>query len=380
MLPLFDGNIVAKQLQSARNMGAEKIIFLSSAMHGTLLQYVDALKRQSIEAEIVRSAGDLGQYAVHGDDLIFLSDGVFPGRQIEEHLAERTDERIYVVANAEEHADFELVDLNHRWLGIALLKAERLSEISEIPDDWDIGSALLRTAVQSECHRELVSDAEMQADAVPQLLNPEASAAYARRQLDSVKPTRQNFFDRFVSWPLMRKAIPLLWKAPDAKKYTGMASIACAVLAAGLGFIVPPAVPLALLFLGSMALALHDRISIFSTGHQRPSMVGPIFYLLSAITLMIAVIQDGQPASLFADLTILLLLSGNLWLANRTADHSLLHWVRPDIPLILIILLIASGSGFFFAGLNIAALFCLAYLIAAQSRDFLRESPPEPIE
>lgn len=373
LLPLFDSNIVEKQVQSVRNMGAEKIIFLSPTMPGVLLQYTDALKRQDIDAEIVRNANDLGQYTSQENDLIFLGDGVFPEHAVEEHLLGQSGELIYVVANADIYADFERIDLSHRWLGIALLKTSRFSEISQIPDDWDIGSALLRTAVQSECHRELVSDEDMQADAVPQLLNSRASTEYAKRQLGNIDIPKQNFLDRFAIWPLMRQGIPLLWRASDAKKYIGIASVACAVIAAGFSFAAWPTVALGFLLLGSITLALHNRVSIFSTDYGKLGLGDLLFYLLAVFVFAASVTVNAQPASMFAELAVLLLLLGNFWIARKLPDNLVLDHVRPDIPLILIILLVASVFGFFSIGLYISAIFCVTYIIATQSGRFAPE-------
>lgn len=373
LLPLFDSNIVEKQVQSVRNMGAEKIIFLSPTMPGALLQYTDALKRQDIDAEIVRNANDLGQYTSQENDLIFLGDGVFPEHAVEEHLLGQSGELIYVVANADIYADFERIDLSHRWLGIALLKTSRFSEISQIPDDWDIGSALLRTAVQSECHRELMSDEDMQADAVPQLLNSRASTEYAKRQLGNIDIPKQNFLDRFTIWPLMRQGIPLLWRASDAKKYIGIASVACAVIAAGFSFAAWPTVALGFLLLGSITLVLHNRVSIFSTDYGKLGLGDLLFYLLAVFVLAASVTVNAQPASMFAELAVLLLLLGNFWIARKLPDNLVLDHVRPDIPLILIILLVASVFGFFSIGLYISAIFCVIYIIATQSGRFAPE-------
>ena len=378
MLPLFDGNIVEKQVRSAQNMGASKIILLSPTMHGALLQYVDGLKRQDIDAEIIRSASDLNQYPALEDDLIFLGDGVFPGEAIEDHISIQSDERIYVVANADIYADFERIDLSHRWLGIALLKAMRLEEISQIPDDWDIGSALLRTAVQSECHRELVSDEDMQADAVPQLLSRDASMAFANRQLGEIRIPKQNFLDRYALWPLMRRLIPLLWQAPDAKKYIGMASIACAAVAIGLGFILWPAVSLGFLFLGSLALILHNRISILSADEGPSDWVGPSFHLLATAALTVTVVKNAQAPMMFAELAILLLLIGNFWLVRVGSDNIRLNGIRPDMPLILLALSVAGALGFLSIAICVTALFCVMYLIAASSDRFAPESLPNP--
>ncbi|MEH6756533.1 MAG: hypothetical protein V7676_03360 [Parasphingorhabdus sp.] len=351
-------------------MGAEKIIFLCPTMHGALLQYIDILKGQGIDAEIVRNAGDLGQYVSQDDDMVFLGDGIIPWQSLEKHLSEQSGELVYVVTNANLYENFERIDLSQRWLGIALLKAMRLEEIAEIPDDWDIGSALLRTAVQSECYRELVSDEDMRADAVPQLLDAEASVTYAKRQLDKVEIPKQNFLDRFLVWPLMRRAIPSLWKAHEGKRYIGLAGMACAVIAAGLSLIVSPAISFGFLFLGALCIALHNRIAIFSVNDGKRDLTSLSFYGVAAIVLIFTVFQEGSRSTIFADIAILFLFVGNFWMVIRASNNSKLNLIRPDILLVLLILLIASAAGFFSIGLYISALLCMAYLITAQT-DFL---------
>lgn len=374
MLPLFDGNILDKQVASVLNMGAEKVILLSPTMNAGLLRYVDALKARNIDAEIVRDAGDLAQYASRQDDMLFLADGVFLGEKIEVSLTARRDELIYVVANADIYSGFERIDLNHRWLGIALFAAARLDEIARIPEDWDIGSALLRTAVQSDCERKLVADADMQTGAAPQLLDAGASASYAKRQLGNTHIPAQNFLDRYIVWPLMRKAIPLLWEAPDAKKYTCFAGLSCAVIALGLGLIAWPVAALVLLFIGALTLLLHSRITIFAFDHGKSRLTGPLFYLLGAGALTAIVVRSAQPDALLAELTLLAILCGLLWAVRYGPGNGALDWIKPDTVLTVCILLVAAVLGYFSAGLYIAALFCTAYFIIAQSRHFAPDS------
>lgn len=374
MLPLFDGNIVDKQVESAQNMGAEKIILLSPAMHAGLWRYADGLKVRNIDIEIVRDAGDLAQYASPQDDLLYLGDGVLPRESIEQALRMQSDELIYVVANDDIYSGFERIDLSHRWLGIALFKASRLSEISEIPEDWDIGSALLRTAVQSGCERTLISDADMQADAAARLPDAQTSADYAKRQVGNIHIPKQNFLDRYIAWPLMRRAIPLLWEAPEAKKYISVASLACAAIAVGFSLIAWPVASLAFLFLGALTLLLHSRISIFSFGNGKSRLTGPIFYLLGAAALAVTVYRSAHSEALVAEMTILAILFCLLWAIRTVPDIAALNWIKPDAVLISGILLAAGITGYLAMGFYASALFCAAYLAIAHSRRFAADS------
>ncbi|GAA0481234.1 hypothetical protein GCM10009096_24210 [Parasphingorhabdus litoris] len=379
MLPLFDRNILSKQVESAMRMGAEKIILLSPTMHGGLLQYADGLRNSNVKIDIVRNASDLQEYPTQGSDLVFLADGVFPDEAIERKLSAASEELIYVVSNADEYQNFERIDLTHRWLGIAVLRSERLSEIAEIPDDWDVGSALLRTAVQAECKRELVSDADMQMDAVPRLQQAEESAAYAIRQLNIVKIPKQNWLDRFAIWPLMRKIIPLLWKSPGAKNYTGFASLGAGLIALIMALFGWPVLSLGLLLTGSLAIMLHRRLSIFSRQDQRTDLVGLCFHLLAAAVLTVAVVHYARVESLFAHITILLLLFGILWIIFAEPEGRHLNGLFPDIPLILLILFLAAALNIFLFGLYFAPLFCLLFIIAKQRLSSTDQERTDPI-
>jgi hypothetical protein len=241
-----------------------------------------------------------------------------------------------------------------------------LAEISDIPDDWDIGSALLRTAVQAGCERVLLSDAKMQSDAVSQLLNIQDSEAFAKRQLGKKNILKQNFLDRFVIWPLMRKLIPLLWNMPQAKSYFGLASLGVAIVALALLFLNWLGAALGLLLIGSIALTLHDRISIFSSEEGKAAFIGPLFRALVMVVLTVAVVRASQAGLLLGNLTMLLMLLGTLWLAFVQSENRKFDIVMPDIPLVLLTLLIATAFGSFLIGLYLTALYCLAYLLVMQ--------------
>ncbi|MEP3224436.1 MAG: hypothetical protein ABJO01_00550 [Parasphingorhabdus sp.] len=368
LLPLFDETIVQRQVRSAQQMGADKIVLLSPTMHGALLQYVDALKIQNIDAEIARNSDHLQQYATDEDELLYLGDGILPGEVMALAVREESAEMIQVVGNADDYSSFERIDLNHRWLGIALLKASRLAEISDIPEDWDIGSALLRTAVQSDCRRDIVSDDRMKADNLVQLLTEVNVQQYTQRRLEKAEIPKQNFLDRFLVWPATRKLIPLLWRAPDAKKYTGIAALACNIIALTMGLVGWPILALAFLLISALVLNLNQRISIF--GHSAKGLDwGNLLFNILAIATLAVVIWHHAPSPIFgAEQSLLILLSCILWLVDKAPDGRKITLIKPDRQLILLFFFLFSIAGFFAVGLYLLTLYAMAYLVLV-SRD-----------
>ena len=161
LLPLFGGSLLDLQIGAAQRFGCEKYIFLCPVTHGALLQKIDAMKQQGLDAEYVRSPSDLVQYASDQDHIVYIADGILPNAEIVEQLSGAPQELLFTVLHADEYQEFERIDLNQRWLGIVSLKTSRLSAMIDIPDDWEVGSALLRTAVQADCPRAIISDRRM---------------------------------------------------------------------------------------------------------------------------------------------------------------------------------------------------------------------------
>ncbi len=364
LLPLFDGTIAEAQVRIAGELGAEKIIFLSPTMHGALLQYTDALKRAGGDAEIVRSTSDLAQYASDKDDLIFFGDGILPGQEAKKRLSETEGEIIFVVDNAEAYAEYERIDLNHRWLGIAALNASRQSTLADIPDDWDAGSALLRTAVQSECRREIISATQLTDGAVSCLDGSVTTLQFERTKLSNFRPDRGNILEKYLVWPLTGRLLPRLWRMKDLGKYLGFSAPFLGLSATVLAYFQLPAISIGFLLLGALFLVISGQVSIFSVTAQKIRPEKVLFAVFATLTLVISVFQHSETGSLLPNTVILLLLFGSFLVSRRGATGHKMDWMKPDNILILLILFIFSAFDAFIAGLYGTALLCMVYLVA----------------
>lgn len=367
LLPLFDGLVVDQQIRAAQQAGAQKIILVSPTMSGAVLQYVDKLQGQGIDIEIVRSGHDLVQFAAPENDLIFLGDGVLPGGAMVEKLSGLRDEVIFVAPDSADVSDFERIDRNDRWLEVARLEASRLSGFIDLPEDWDVGSALLRGAVQSECRRELIEDVNSPDGMISNLISQSKISEYSTGHLRQAKKGRGNFLEKFLTWPLTKALLPSLWKAPAANNYLGWAAPIAGILA---GFLVVMdllvTASIALLILGMILLYVRQHIQIFSNLAKAMDIAAVAVYLIAIVVLSSIIIRDSIPVSLAANLVIFVLGLGSVWLVYRSNRKSKWDWIKPDIGLSLIILLGFSLFGSFMSGIYVIALLGMAYLLVSQ--------------
>jgi len=248
-------------------------------------------------------------------------------------------------------------------LGVAILDGTRLSALADIPDDWDIGSALLRTAVQSECHREIISDPAVRDGALSSLLDSGTAALFSQKRLQQFRPARGNFMERLMVWPLTRRLLPRLWKLPGSKRSLGIFGSVAAILASASAVFEYSILALIFLFLGGLGGKLRNRISLFSKEDQEFDIWKSLFGFFAILTLLILVFRQSTGAIFVPNLVITGLLLSNLTLVRWIKARGKIAWFEPDDLLIILILLVATIFGGFTLGLYGAALYCAAFLV-----------------
>jgi len=158
-LPIFSDYSIEWQIKSASHLGIDHFIFVSANLSGVLLNLVDSLRKQGVTADIVRDCKELSLTLPpeNTDPLLFLDDGVgFEPAYLQQFLAARIPV-LLVTEHDDKTAYLERIDLNHRWTGIALFAPNLMENMADVPADWDVGSALLRAAIQSDYRREVLT-------------------------------------------------------------------------------------------------------------------------------------------------------------------------------------------------------------------------------
>jgi len=357
LLPLFAGTLLDLQINAAQRFGCEKFIFLCPVTHGALLQKIDAMKQQGFDAEYVRSPSDLVQYASDQDHIIYVADGILPNDEIVDQLSGAPQELLFTVLHAEEYQEFERIDLNQRWLGIVSLKASRLVAMIDIPDEWEIGSALLRTAVQADCPRAIISDRRMGSGAIAHIQSEVSAAQFTRRRLRELPAKKDNFLNRFLLRPLIKRSLPRLWTNKAAPRYLQVFALSAGltgIVTAVFGYSVAA---LALLFFGSIAQFTRTSMVQFESAAKSWDWTGLALDLLVAAGVAILLLQASNAMTLVPNLVILALLFAHLVLVRTGPEDIRLALTKPDLRLVLLVLLVASILGPISYGIYVAAIY-----------------------
>jgi len=350
----LDGN---GPIQAAQRMGCEKYIFLCPVTHGALLQKIDAMKQQGLDAEYVRSPSDLVQYAGDQDHVIYIADGILPNDEIVAQLSAGPQELLFTVLQAEEYQEFERIDLNQRWLGIVSLRASRLVAMIDIPDEWEIGSALLRTAVQADCPRAIVSDRRMGAGAIAHIQSEISAAQFTRRRLRDMPAKKDNFLNRFLLRPLIKRSLPRLWNRKPAQKYLQIFTLLAGFAGIGVALLGYPLATLALLFLGSVAQFVRASMVQFAGIAKSRDWTGLGLDILAGGGVVILLVQASNAMTLAPNLVIFIVLLAHLIYLRNGPDETRLALMKPDLRLVLLILLIAGIFGPITYGIYAALLY-----------------------
>ena len=377
LLPMFAGSLLDLQIDAAQRFGCEKFIFHCPVTHGALLQKIDAMKQQGLDAEYVRSPSDLVQYASEQDNIIYIADGILPNAEIVEQLSGPQQELLFTVLHADEYQEFERIDLNQRWLGIVSLNAARLTAMIDIPDDWEIGSALLRTAAQTDCPRAIISDRRMGAGAIAHVQSEISAGQFTRRKLKEMTAKGDNFLNRFLLRPLTKRILPKLWKHERAPLYLGIFTLTAglsAIFAAAFGY---PIVSLALLFVGSIAQFVRTSMVQFNNAVKMRDWIALALNLLAATAVTILVVKASSAATLAPNMVISTILLAHLLLSRSGAMDVRLVLAKPDMRLALLGLLAASIFGQLTFGLYAAVLYTGLFLVL--DRYLLKNSPESPV-
>jgi len=373
LLPLFAGTLLDLQIQAAQRFGCEKFIFLCPVTHGALLQKIDEMKQQGLDAEYVRSPSDLVQYASDQDHIVYIADGIIPNDEIVGQLSGAPQELLFTVLHAEEYQEFERIDLNQRWLGIVSLNAARLVAMIDIPDEWEIGSALLRTAVQADCPRAIISDRRMGSGAISHIQSEISAAQYTRRKLREMPGEKDNFLNRFLLRPLIKRSLPRLWTRKAAPQYLQIFSLAAGlagIATAAFGYSIPA---LGLLFFGSVAQFARTSMVQFDSVVKIRDWTAMALDVIVASGVTILLLQASDAITIMPNLVIFALLLAHLLLLRAAPENIRFALIRPDLRLILLILLVTSIFGPISYGIYAAALY--AGLSLLLDRYLAKKSP-----
>lgn len=196
LLPLAGRTLVEYQARCLAAAGAAPLVVLVERVPPALNEALERLRSEGISVIAVSDGSEAASRFEAGSDLILLADGIAPDMADLERLLQESDSAILTVPDDEDHSNFERIDGNHRWAGLARVDSNMVGATAAMLGDWDLQSTLLRRAIQSGSRLLKSSDGEGRGPFLA--LNGEAATGYERRLLVASRTVREDWVSRYV--------------------------------------------------------------------------------------------------------------------------------------------------------------------------------------
>lgn len=156
LVPLAGRSVLGWQIDFARSQGCDRIMCLCEQAEPEILVLQREVEASGGEFHLVRSNVQLVALMRSGDPVIMLLDGLVPdpaAKAVENKGQGRLKREIVALPSDAEVAkslphDFERIDAQRSWAGIAVFDASTVAKLGDYPPDSEPMSLLLRLALQ----------------------------------------------------------------------------------------------------------------------------------------------------------------------------------------------------------------------------------------
>lgn len=208
-LPFGGMTLLEYQIRLLAGAGAGHVLVAVGKMTPALLAAVNRAGRRELRVEIVRSAEEAAEKMDADARVLVMADGLVTTDPVMDRMGHDGPEALLVTDDSGSPAAIERLDMRDCWAGVARISVSQLSQIAQMPDDYDFQSALLRVAAQSGAeHVPLTAGWLRSGHAVEH--SAEGLAARNTGVLAALTERRIGWADRWVFTRIARMALPEL--------------------------------------------------------------------------------------------------------------------------------------------------------------------------
>jgi hypothetical protein len=239
LTPMFGQPMIHHTVKALQSIGITKFVIGVDTVPGALLTYRDTVSSQGLDLRFVREPSAMAPLLESGSRVVLLrADTLLHVDLIKNALRDGG----VLVATVEERADnqiFERIDLNSRWAGMAVLDRTSIDAITQLPDGWDMASALLRQALQDGVKSWPIGQNDAQSGNVRRFANVDQLSAAQSQMLVQTNAVANTLEDRLFSNGLARFT-PKIWSVDwgprcAAYGFPILATLAASLAVAGVG-------------------------------------------------------------------------------------------------------------------------------------------------
>jgi hypothetical protein len=224
LLPLAGMSVVEHQARRAVEAGAARVLLLIDEGPGELLEAVARLRHDGIQTGMAQGIDQVADAVGDDEKVLLIAEACLPEVGLLRAVAHAHVPALAVLDDTPDHGQFERIDAEQRWAGVALLDGHRLAETAAMIGAWDPVSTLLRRAVQ---------EGAVRIDAVrPPILTTDAAALAAAEQaiLAGARKPAEDLISKVLFAPTEELAMPLLLaRKTEANLVAGVGALAAFV-------------------------------------------------------------------------------------------------------------------------------------------------------
>ena len=215
LLPLAGRTLLEYQARCAAAAGAAPIVVLVERIPVALNAAFERLRAEGITVVPVTDGNEAAARFEPGTPVLQVADGLAPVMALVERIAGADQRAVATVPDDEVHEEFERIDSDHRWAGLALVDGNTLSSTAAMLGDWDLQSTLLRRTLQAGAVRIPAGDGATpflaHADADPQKFDRHLLLASRKARRDWPSRYLLPLVEEFATEQLMRSPVRPEW-------------------------------------------------------------------------------------------------------------------------------------------------------------------------
>jgi hypothetical protein len=299
LTPCYGQPFIHHVIKLLENKGISRFFIGVDSVPSALLSYGDDIKKTGLDVTFARDPQMVAaQVDADTDILVFCADTVWDADHVSKAIAENRV-LIATVEEREENQYFERIDLNNRWAGVARLHRSTLEALTQLPEGWDMASALLRQGLQDGVQLWPIKQARVEAGCIRKIRN----AADLNAAMTILTPTPKagpKTIDAAAFSPLIKHVLPSIWTTGGARETAEWAFPLLAVFAL---VFAGAKIPVAAFFCAVLALfASHLRRQILvveyrDNGNDAITVTGWALLSIALILLLynieMSVVQSG---------------------------------------------------------------------------------------
>lgn len=229
LFPLAGRTLLEYQVRCASAAGAAPIVVVVERVPQSLQDALERLRLDGVGVIAVSDVHDAVSRFEAGSPILLIGDGIAPSADLISGLCELGEPAVVTVPDDEAHQEFERIDAQARWAGIAVIDQHLLGSTAAMLGDWDLQSTVLRRAIQEGATRLPVG-----LDTAEPLLveRPEQLEEFQRALISGSRARRPDWASRYLLPPVEDFATERLMETAVRPAWLVWGALALTILAA----------------------------------------------------------------------------------------------------------------------------------------------------